>query len=263
MSTRKVAAVTGATGGIGAAICRTLSRDGYHIVAQYHSNVKGASALSETIRRDGGECSLVRADLAEIQGVEQVIAHTMRLLRENPLYRLRALVNNAGLLLGPSFADATPDQFDEYFSINTRAPFFLAQRLTREMPAGGSVVNISSSSAHFSSPGDIIYAMSKSALESLTKNMAEAIAAQGLRVNSIVPGFTDNGHPAFRNEQARQYMSSFAVLGGVADPQTIADAVSFLVSDKASRTTGATIDVSGGSTLSSRGHRAGTVRDLL
>ena len=128
---------------------------------------------------------------------------------------------------------------------------------------GGSIVNISSASAHFSSPGDIIYAMTKAALESFTRNVAEAVADRGIRANVVIPGFTDNGHPAFSDDRVRQYMSSFSVLGGVADPETVAEAVRFLISDRSRRTTGASIDVTGGSTLGARGSRGGSVKDLL
>lgn len=261
MSTRNIAVITGATGGIGSAICRRLAADGYAIVAHYRANHDRAQELAQAL--DNTDCHLISADLSSTAGVDQVASFVDDLLTERPRYVLRALVNNAAKLLGPSFSEATPDQFDEYFTINTKAPFFLAQKLVRRMAPGSSVVNISSASAHFSSPGDIVYAMSKAALESSTRNMAEPLAANGVRVNTVVPGFTDNGHPAFQNPEVRRYMSSFSILGDVATPEIVADAVGFLVSDKASRTTGATIDVSGGSTLSARGERAGGVGALL
>jgi len=258
-----LAVVTGATGGIGAAVCRTLYAAGYAIVAQYRGNHDKARDLADSLGGLGRHCHLVTADLATDEGVDRVVAFVDEVLEQHPSYSLRALVNNAAKLLGPSFMDATPAQFDEYFSLNAKAPFFLAQQLTTRMPPGGGIVNVSSASAHFSSPGDIVYAMSKATIESLTKNMAEAVAARGLRVNTVVPGFTDNGHPAFRDTQIREYMSSFAVLGDIAAPETVAEAVTFLLSDRASRTTGSTLDVSGGSTLSARGSRASTVGVFL
>ncbi|UAL30444.1 SDR family oxidoreductase [Nocardioides rotundus] len=263
MATNRVVVVTGATGGIGSAICKSLSRDGYAIIAHYRSNYGKAKALSDLIEQRGGLCFPVAADFSRADGIDRVVTAVTDLLHRNPKYRLWTLVNNAARLLGPSFSAATPEQFDQYFAINVKAPLFLSQRLTEKMATGGSVVNISSASAHFSSPGDIVYAMSKASLESLTMNMAEAIAARGLRVNTVVPGFTDNGHEAFRSHELRQYMSSFAVLGDVAAPERVADAVSFLISDRASRTTGAILDVSGGSALGARGSRAASIGTLL
>lgn len=259
----RLAVVTGATGGIGVATCRALGREGYVVIAHYNSNHDGARELAKEMGRSGQACHLVSSDLSCDAGVDQVVGYVDELLASYPSSSLGALVNNAARLLGPGFFEATPAQFDEYFSLNTKAPFFLAQQLSTRMLAGGSVVNVSSASAHFSSPGDIVYAMTKAAIESLTRNMAEAVASRRIRVNTLVPGFTDNGHPAFQDRSVREYMSSFSVLGDVSTPEAVADAIIFLLSDQASRTTGSILDVSGGSTLSARGQRAGTVRDLL
>lgn len=250
---RPVAVVTGATGGIGSALCQTLTREGYVAVAQYRGNHDKAHRLERTLRAAGGVCHVVACDLATDSGVAELVAFVDTLLAAHPEYAVTALVNNAASLLGPSFDEASPEQFDAYFALNVKAPFFLAQQLCRRMVDGGGVVNISSASAHFSSPGDIVYAMSKAALESLTRNMAEAVAGRGIRVNTVVPGFTDNGHPGFQDPTVRAYMASFAVLGDISQPQDVAEATAFLLSTKASRTTGTTLDVTGGSTLSARG----------
>ncbi|PRI11226.1 SDR family NAD(P)-dependent oxidoreductase [Leucobacter massiliensis] len=261
--TVRFAVVTGATGGIGSAICAALADSGHAVLAHYGSREERARELQQKLRDRGARCHLIGADLGDPAGVDAVVRHVGALLEEHPEYRLTALVNNAAKMLSPSFADTTPADFDRYFAINTRAPFFLAQGLVPLMPPGGSVVNMSSASAHFSSPGDISYAMSKAAVESLTRNMAEAIASRGIRVNAVIPGFTDNGHPGFRSAAVREYMASFAVLGGVSEPETVAAAVAFLASDAAKRTTGTTLDVSGGSTLSARGARKHSVKELL
>ncbi|WP_175494537.1 SDR family NAD(P)-dependent oxidoreductase [Herbiconiux ginsengi] len=255
--------ITGATGGIGAAICWRLHADGYGIIAQYGVSHDRARMLGERIRSGGGFFEAIPCDLSSPDGPAIVTQAVQTLLEANGAPALRALVNNAAKLLGPGFGDATVDQFDDYMAVNVRAPFFLSQGLAPLMPPGGSIVNISSASAHFSSPGDIVYAMTKSALESLTRNMAEAIARAGLRVNAVVPGFTDNGHRAFQDPAAYDYMSSFSVLGGVADPDVVAEAVSFLISDRARRTTGTILDVTGGSTLAARNRRASSVRALI
>lgn len=249
---RRFVVVTGATGGIGAAICWRLHADGYGIIAQYRASHEKAERLGRDIRQDGGYFEAISCDLGASDGVTDVLRTVHSEIEKNPGSELIALVNNAARLLGPSFEAATVEDFDQYFALNVRAPFFLSQGLTSLLARGGSVVNISSAGAHFSSPGDIVYAMTKAALESLTQNMAEAIAASGLRVNTVMPGFTDNGHPAFKDAAVREYMSSFSVLGGVADAGNVADGVAFLISPAASRTTGSTLDVSGGSVLGLR-----------
>ena len=262
-STREIAIVTGASGGIGSAICRRLAADGYAIVGQYRSDAAAAQSLKASLEQRGAACDLVRADLAEPQGVESVVAHVRRLIERDPHARIRVLVNNAGILLGPSLQDATHDTFDRYVAVNLRAPFFLVQGLADLMDRGAGVVNISSASAHIASAGDLVYAMTKSGLESLTKNMALALAPRGIRVNAVVPGFTDNGHPAFSDEAARAYMGGLSALGGVASPEDVAAAVAFLVSDASARTTGSLLDVTGGMTLNPRPHGGASVKDVL
>lgn len=254
--------VTGASGGIGREICRRAAAAGYDVVAQFHTDAASAAELRREVHHLGRACRAVQADLGDPAGIESLLAAVGDEVASRAVV-LKGLVNNAARLLGPSFDEATIVDFDAYFAVNTRAAFFLSQRLSRTMAPGGAIVNISSANAHFSSPGDIVYAMSKAAVESMTRNMAEAIARRGLRVNAVIPGFTDNGHPAFADPAVREYMSSFAVLGDVASPVHVADAVLFLLSDAAARTTGAVLDVTGGSALGARGPRVHSVRELL
>ena len=184
--------------------------------------------------------------------MQQPLEPKLSLVQQDGAADLVGLVNNAAMLVGPAFGTTTLNQFDEYFALNTRAPFFLGQRLSAHMVKGANIVNVSSVATKFSSPGDIVYAMSKATLEAMTFHAAEALAAHGIRINTLMPGFTDNGHEAFRNSKVRDFMSSFSALGGVADPTTIAEAVAFLVSSASARTTGAILDVSGGSALGRR-----------
>lgn len=257
------AVVTGATGGLGREICRAAAIAGYVVVAHYHSNSVGADELVRQIQAIGGRAHCVQADLGTVEGIDALCVFTSDLLDQSLEASVGLLVNNAAILLGPSFGSANPAEFDRYMAVNTRAPFFLSQRLLSVMTPGSSIVNISSANVHFSSPGDIVYSMSKAALESFTRHVAEAAASCGVRVNTVVPGFTDNGHPAFADPTVRKYMSSFAVLGDVSAPKHVAEAVMFLASDAASRSTGITLDVSGGSLLAARGHPERSVKDLV
>ena len=250
-SNRPLAVVTGATGGIGRDICRLLAREGYDIVAQYNSQHDRAEQLKSSLEELGAYCATVSCDLGTPEAVDAVDAAVEEALSSTG-GELKALVNNAAMLLGPSLASATHEQFDAYMAVNVRAPFFLAQRLSLRMPPGGAIVNVSSAGVHFSCPDDIVYAMGKAALESMAFHAAESLAERGVRINAVIPGFTDNGHELFSIPEARAHMSTFAVQGDVADPSVVAEAVLFLLSDRASRTTGTTLDVSGGSTLGAR-----------
>lgn len=250
--TRRVAVITGASGGIGRCIALRLAEQGFAVVAHCAQNVVAAERLVREIRDGGGQAWVAKSDLRTEPGVEELRRIVGDILSASPELRLTAVVNNASLMLGPRFGDVDAGTFDDYFRLNARAPLLITQALTPMMGDGGSVVNISSAASHFASPGDIVYAMSKSALEAFSRHAAPALAKAGVRINTVIPGFTDNGHPAFQDRTVREHMSSFAAMGGIAEPDHVADAVAFLVSEHAARTTGASLDVSGGSTIGAR-----------
>lgn len=257
-----LAVVTGVSGGIGQAIARDLIVAGYSVIGQYNSNVEKATKLVAELEV-GDRLCLVSVDLATPQGPEKLVAAVHSYLESHKALELTLLVNNAGILLGPSLDSATPESFDKYMAINTRAPFFIIQGLKETFVPGSGIINISSASAHLSSPGDVVYAMSKAALESITTNLAEEFAARGVRINNIIPGFTDNGHPGFAIPEVAEYMGSFPLLGGVATPTDIADAVLYLASTSANRITGSSLDLTGGSLINARGSRGPGLGSIL
>lgn len=259
---KALAVVTGVSGGIGREISRGLVNAGYAVIGQYNSNLDKAAKLASEFD-DGCHFELVSADLATTAGPGKIIEVVRTFLEAHKEYDLTLLVNNAGKLLGPSLDSATPQTFDEYMAINTRAPFFIIKGLKDLFASGGGIINISSASAHLSSPGDIVYAMSKAALESLTSNLAEEFAYRGIRINNIIPGFTDNGHPGFAVPEVASYMGSFPLLGGVALPADIAAAVIFLASNGANRITGSSLDLTGGSLINARGSRGPGIGTIL
>ncbi|GAA1370178.1 SDR family NAD(P)-dependent oxidoreductase [Brevibacterium luteolum] len=219
MNSSPIVLVTGASGGIGTATTRLLLREGYHVIAHYAENLSAVTALAEYAAAQGRKCWPVRADLANAADIEQVISEIDTLLGDSQGSELVGIVNNAAALLGPSLEQASVEKFDHYMALNTRAPFFLTQQLSLRMESGGSIVNVSSAGVHFSNPGDIVYAISKAAVEAFTRHAAEVLASKNIRINAVIPGFTDNGHPAFSEPEIREYMGSFSVLGDVASPR--------------------------------------------
>lgn len=261
---RPTVLVTGATGGIGRAICEELGRRSFTVFAHYNTRADEAAELQRRVVLGGGSCELIHSDLSAPHGPDEVRSATHDLLERQQDLQLRGIVNNAAVMLGPSFADVTSEAFDTFFNLNVRAPMLITSLLLPYMADGSSVVNISSASAHISSPGNPLYAMTKVALESFGRNLAADVADRQIRVNSVVPGYTDNGNAAFRDPKTLEYMSSLSALGGVASPRDVAGAVAFLLSEESSRMTGGVVDISGGTTLSPRGKNlASSVRDVI
>ena len=261
-NTQQSVVVTGATGGIGMATCLRLAQDGYDIIGQYASRSGRATAITDEIRETGRDANFIQADLTDIDQVSSFVNVVSERLTGDGAVPLKGLVNNAAKLVGPSFESTTPVAFDNYFALNVKAPFFLAQLLAKLMGRGSSIINVSSMSTRFSSGGDIVYAMSKSSLEALTFHAAEHLAERGIRINTVLPGFTDNGHPAFADAAVKAHMASYSVMEGIANPDEVAAAISFLMSDAASRTTGSVLDVSGGGALGAR-RGGGSLTDLI
>ena len=180
---------------------------------QYATNAGATQRLVADLHDAGVDAWSVRADLSSPQGVDELVCAVDQVIERDSTHEVTALVNNAGLMLSPSFGSATAADFDRYLALNARAPLLLTQALADRMRSVGGVVNVFSVGTHFASPGDIVYAMSKAALESLTKNAAPALAERGIGINTVLPGFTDNGHPAFRDVEVRAYLASYAALG--------------------------------------------------
>lgn len=254
--------ITGATSAIGRAIARTVSEQ-HTVILHFHQQQHAAQSLRNEISEVGGRSEVLQADLSD-PGAHEVVAAFVSQLMDAKQLSLHGVVHNAAMVIGPRVGEITPAAFDDFMHLNVRAPLLLSQSLLHLMSPGGSIVNVSSASAHISSPGNLLYAMSKSAVESMTRNLAAAVAVRGVRVNAVVPGYTDNGHAAFRDPNALAYMSGLSALGGVAEPEHVAEAVAFLLSSASPRTTGSLLDVTGGMSLSPRPQRgASSVRDLL
>jgi 3-oxoacyl-[acyl-carrier protein] reductase len=240
--TGRVAVVTGASRGIGAAIARRLAQDGAIVIITYARQEAAALQTAREIEERGGEVEPVRADMADLDAVRALFAETAA-----NYGRLDILVNNAGV------AQFLPlDQIDEVhygriFDINVRGPLFAMQEAARSMGNPGRIVNISSGAAQAAPAGSSVYAASKAALETFTRTFAAELGAKGITVNAVSPGITQTDMLA-ENIPARvqERMIANTALGRLGTPEDIADVVAFLVSDDARWVTGQIIGASGG-----------------
>ncbi|MFO1318040.1 MAG: glucose 1-dehydrogenase [Burkholderiales bacterium] len=245
----KVLIATGAGRGIGAAIARLAARGGYAVCVNYARNREAAERVVSDIRAEGGEAIAVQADVA-------VRAEARRLFEtvDRELGRVTALVNNAGIS-GPLVAveDLDEASLRHVFDVNAMSLFWCCGEAVRRMARkhggpGGAIVNVGSIASRYGGmPGMIAYSSSKGAVDSFTVGLAREVGHEGIRVNCLRPGTTrtDILEP-LGGDALAQRIAANTPLGRIGDPEEIAEAVLWLLSDKASFTHGAILDVSGG-----------------
>lgn len=251
--TGKTALITGSSRGIGAAIAERLARDGAEVVVHYARDDRAADATVQRVRARGGQALAVKAELGVPGDVDALFAGLERELAGKPL---DILVNNAAIMIyEATITGATPEAFDRLFAVNARAPLFIAQRALRIMPDGGRIINVSSGVTWFAIP-EVVYAMTKGALNVMTRSLALTQGARQITVNTVSPGITDtdmNGWLA--NPESQAQVAGMTALRRHGRPADIADAVAFFASDDARWVTGQTLEVNGGLFLGPQGER--------
>ena len=248
MADSKVAIVTGGSRGIGRAIVNTLAARGHRVLFTYSSSEKDAQQLMSAVQSAGGEVRALRADAGDAAAARAVVDAAVEAFG-----RLDVLVNNAGTHLpGVTLADTPPEEWDRILRVNLYGPFHLVQAALTPMRARGSgnIVNISSNVTQRFPPAYGAYTISKCALDALTRILSKEEGPNGIRVNAVAPGpiRTDMLAEAFQSlgpEKADAFVKSVP-LGRAGEPQEIAEAVAFLVSDAASYMTGQVVYVNGG-----------------
>ena len=242
----KAALVTGGSRGLGRAICLALAAEGARVAVNYRRDPQRAIEVADAIGASFGREALV------VAGDVSSSADVMRMFDESEarLGPLDVLVNNAGVWPSAQVVDIAEEDWDRTLEINLKGPFLTCREAVRRWLAagrGGRIVNISSPAAFLgATTGHAHYASAKAGLVSFTVSLAREVAPRGIHVNAVAPGMmrTDMAHDALEANEP-QYLQRIP-LGRIADPEEVADTVVFLASDRASYTTGATIDVSGG-----------------
>jgi NAD(P)-dependent dehydrogenase (short-subunit alcohol dehydrogenase family) len=248
----KTALVTGASRGIGQATAIELGREGVLVAVHYAENHSAAEETVTLIEKDGGRAFAVQARLGVPGDIDELFLAVERGLQEHTgSTTLDILVNNAAEISPNGIApeDVTPEQFDRFFAVNTKAPFFLVQRALPLLPEGGRIINISSGMTRIAMPQQMVYAMTKGALEQLTLHFARHLAPRDITVNTVAPGNTDNGNPVFRIPGVADRLAQVSAFKRLAKTEDVANVVAFIASDEARWITGAYIDASGGSLL--------------
>jgi NAD(P)-dependent dehydrogenase (short-subunit alcohol dehydrogenase family) len=235
------ALVTGGAQRIGRRIVQRLAQEGYGVAIHCNRSVEAAGDLAEAIRAQGGRAAVVQADLADPDAPSRIVDAAVRALGP-----LSLLVNNASEFQPDTAQSLEPALWDRHFTVNLRAPAFLARDFARQLPEGaeGCIVNIVDQRVWKPTPQFFSYSLTKAALFAATQTLAQALAPR-IRVNAIGPGPTLRGARQEEEDFARQ--SEAVLLGRGPAPEEIADAVVFLA--RARSVTGQMIAVDGGQHL--------------
>lgn len=245
----RVAIITGASRGIGAATAILAAGRGYAVCVNYLKNEEAAKAVVDRIAGAGGRAIAVKADVAQEADVVRLFETT-----DWELGTVTALVNNAGTLERQMRVEAMDaGRIRRVLDTNVVGTFLCAREAVRRMSTnrggrGGSIVNVSSGAARWGSPDEYVdYAASKGAVDTMTVGLSKEVAAEGIRVNAVRPGLVVTDIHAAGGEPGRvERLKGSIPLGRGGMPEEVAHAILWLLSDEASFVTGAFIDVSGG-----------------
>ena len=240
----KVALVTGASRGIGAAIAKRFAADGAKVAVNYARSEKEANAVVADITKAGEQAVAVKADVgnpAEIPGLFATVVKAFG--------KLDIHVNNAAIMRRTFLTEVTAENIDAHFNVNVRGYLLCAKHAAELMTGGGCIINVASAISRMAYPGAVVYTATKGAIDVMSRVLAAELGPKGIRVNVLAPGSTRTDMNSEKSgktkEEERQEIAATA-LRRIGEPEDIADAAAFLASDDARWVTGAWLDASGG-----------------
>jgi len=238
----KVALVTGASRGIGAAIARRLARDGFMVVINYAGNAADAEALAGSIEAAGGRAVTAQADVGDAAAVARMFDAA-----QAAYGGVDVVVNNAGIMRLATLADSTDQLFDSQVAVNLKGTFNTLREAARRLREGGRIVNLSSSVVGLYQPTYAVYAATKAGVEAMAHVLAKELRGRNITVNTVAPGPTAtrlflDGKP----QELVDRLAKLAPLERLGQPEDIAAAVAFLAGPDGAWINGQTLRANGG-----------------
>lgn len=241
----RVAIVTGASKGIGAAIARHFAAEGAKVVVNYASSKEDADKVVKTITANGGTAIAIQGDISNQADVSKLFEET-----KEAFGTLDILVNNAGIYQYLPIEQVSEESFHQQFNINVLGSVFTIQGALKLFGnKGGNIINISSGASNTPLPTGSVYSATKAALDAVTIALSKELSGRNIRINSILPGVveTEGSHSAgFIGSEFEARLVATTPLGRTGQPEDIAKVAVFLASDEAAWITGEKISVSGG-----------------
>lgn len=238
---KKVASITGASRGIGAAIAERLASDGFSVVINYAGNQVMADELVHQLQLEGAQAIAIQADISDANAVKRLFDEA-----ETAFGGIDILVNNAGVMALSPVEEMSDADVDRLLDINLKGTFYTSREAAKRLKHGGRIINFSSSVVALLQPGYGMYAATKAGVEALTSVMAKEMRGRNITVNSIAPGPTAtelflNG----KSPELVEKLAHLAPLERLGQPEDIASAVSFLAGPDGAWVNGQTLRVNG------------------
>lgn len=243
MAQKRIALVTGASGGIGRAIAIALAETGAYVYVNYNGSQGKAEETVGLIEEKGGQAEICKFNVGDFEETGKAIADILATKG-----RLDILVNNAGITKDGLMMMMTEAQFDDVININLKGAFNTIKAVTRAMvkQRGGRIINITSVSGVMGNAGQANYSASKAGMIGLTKSMARELASRNITVNAVAPGFIETEMTAVLSDAVKEAAVKQIPVGRFGSPTDIANMVKYLASDEAAYITGQVICVDGG-----------------
>ena len=243
MLTNKTALVTGASRGIGAAIAKSLAKEGAFVIINYNGSKERADAVAAKITADGGKAAVYGCNVSDYSACEKMAKDIMETYGH-----LDILVNNAGITRDDLLMKMSEEAFDAVIATNLKGTFNTIRHFSRYLlkQRSGTIINLSSVSGILGNAGQANYSASKAGMIALAKSIAQELGSRGIRANAIAPGFILTDMTAALSDEVRAEWAKKIPLRRGGTPEDVANIATFLASDMSSYVSGQVIQVDGG-----------------